>query len=360
MAGQDATGISIQGVTLSYGDVVALDDVTLDVNPGEFVTLLGPSGSGKTTLLMALAGFVMPEHGAIRFGDQEMTRIPPHRRRAGVVFQNYALFPHMDVFANIAYALRIAGRPRAEIRRRVAEALELVQLSGLESRHINELSGGQQQRVALARAIIFHPRVLLMDEPLSALDKNLREQMQIEIRHLHDKLGTTTVSVTHDQREALTMSDRIAVMRRGRILQTGTPKEVYERPATRFVAQFLGGAAFIRVLHDGDGWYLGDRKLHCTVSRDTVGKLLMLRPEKLEVLVGDPSDEWNVLEAVVSEVIYQGDSTLATCTLEDGQPLGVRLPTLARTTMPTPGEKIRLGLAPEDTVLVSDDPVLGP
>ncbi|MEO0764248.1 MAG: ATP-binding cassette domain-containing protein, partial [Pseudomonadota bacterium] len=215
--------------------VHALDSVDLDIRQGEFLTLLGPSGSGKTTLLMVIAGFTRPDSGSLRFGSDEVIRQPPHKRDLGMVFQNYALFPHMSVAGNVAYPLKVRGVGAAEIGPRVEHALETVQLGGFGERRITQLSGGQRQRVALARAIVFEPRILLMDEPLSALDKKLRDHMQIELRHLHEALGMTTVYVTHDQREALTMSDRIAVINHGRLMQLGTPTEIYEAPANRFV-----------------------------------------------------------------------------------------------------------------------------
>jgi putative spermidine/putrescine transport system ATP-binding protein len=234
--------ISIADIRKTYGNYVALDDVTLDIAAGEFLTLLGPSGSGKTTLLMALAGFVRPESGLLAIGGRDVTPLPPNKRNIGVVFQNYALFPHMSVSGNVEYPLRLRGVAKAQARERAEAALARVKLSGFGARDIAALSGGQRQRVALARAIVFEPRVMLMDEPLSALDKNLREHMQFEIRKLHDDLGVTTIYVTHDQREALTMSDRIAVMDAGRIQQIGAPQDVYRRPRNRFVAEFMGEA----------------------------------------------------------------------------------------------------------------------
>src|SRR5262245_40557932 len=203
--------VTIAGLTKSYGSVVALDNSDLDISGGEFVTLLGPSGSGKTTLLMAVAGFIRPNAGSIRFGSTEVIATPPHTRDTGLGFQSYALFPHMSVKQNVGYPLRLRRVPRREIETRIMQALEMVRLAELADRSIDQLSGGQRQRVALARAIVFRPRILLMDEPLSALDKNLREQMQVEIRHLQRQLGITTISVTHDQREAMTMADRVAV-----------------------------------------------------------------------------------------------------------------------------------------------------
>lgn len=237
--------IALEQVRKVYGDYVALDDVDLDVRSGEFLTLLGPSGSGKTTLLMAIAGFVRPDAGVIRIGAADVTRLPVNKRDIGIVFQNYALFPHMSVLGNVEYPLHVRKRPRGETRERARAALARVQLDGYETRDIAALSGGQRQRVALVRAVVFEPQVLLMDEPLSALDKNLREQMQFEIRKLQQELGITTIYVTHDQREALTMSDRIAVMNAGRIEQLDAPQAIYRSPRSRFVADFMGESNII-------------------------------------------------------------------------------------------------------------------
>jgi putative spermidine/putrescine transport system ATP-binding protein len=234
-----ALPIHIQDLTKKYGDMYALDSVNLEVKSGEFLTLLGPSGSGKTTLLMAIAGFDRPNSGSIRFGDEEVILKPPHQRNVGMVFQSYALFPHMSVAENVAFPLKLRGVGAAEAAERVATALKTVQLDGLGDRDIDQLSGGQRQRVALARAFVFRPRILLMDEPLSALDKKLREQMQIELKHLHEQLGVTTVYVTHDQREALTMSDRIVVINHGKLTQIDTPNNIYNHPAMAFVAEFM-------------------------------------------------------------------------------------------------------------------------
>ncbi|PKA44620.1 ABC transporter ATP-binding protein (plasmid) [Rhizobium sullae] len=239
--------IAIGTVRKVFGSYVALNDVSLDVAAGEFLTLLGPSGSGKTTLLMALAGFVRPDSGSLIIGGRDVTRLSPEKREIGIVFQNYALFPHMSVLANVQYPLMLRRVPKAEARERALGALARVKLVGYGERNIAALSGGQRQRVALARAIVFEPRVMLMDEPLSALDKNLREHMQFEIRRLHDDLGVTTIYVTHDQREALTMSDRIAVMDAGEIQQIGKPSEIYHHPTNRFVAEFMGEANILPV-----------------------------------------------------------------------------------------------------------------
>ena len=227
------------------GPVVAVDSVSLDIAPGEFLTLLGPSGSGKTTTLMMLAGFEIPSDGEIYVDDTAIAAIPPYKRNIGMVFQNYALFPHMTVGENIAFPLKMRGLSKSEIARMSKEALELVKLPGYEGRYPRQLSGGQQQRIAVARALVFNPRVLLMDEPLGALDKQLRESLQLEIKSLHDQLGVTIVYVTHDQQEALVMSDRIAVMNNGRIEQIGSPVALYDQPQSRFVASFIGESNFL-------------------------------------------------------------------------------------------------------------------
>jgi putative spermidine/putrescine transport system ATP-binding protein len=286
MPQSDALPISISGVTKRYGDIYALNNVDLEVKSGEFLTLLGPSGSGKTTLLMALAGFTRPDQGSIKFADEEIILLPPHKRDVGMVFQNYALFPHMSVAGNVGFPLKLRKVEQAEIASRVEEALETVQLGGYGERGINQLSGGQKQRVALARAIVFGPRILLMDEPLSALDKKLREHMQIELRHLHEKLGMTTVYVTHDQREALTMSDRIAVINHGRLMQLDEPRQIYERPASKFVADFIGESTFLPVERTGKKVSLAGKTLKVSHLPEGDGELLLLvRPERL-TLVG--------------------------------------------------------------------------
>jgi putative spermidine/putrescine transport system ATP-binding protein len=352
-----ALPISVRRLTKSYGDVRALDEVDLDVRSGEFLTLLGPSGSGKTTLLMVLAGFIRPDHGSLRFGEREVIRLAPHKRDVGMVFQNYALFPHMDVAANVAFPLKLRGVARAEIGRRVAGALETVKLGGYGERRVDQLSGGQRQRVALARAIVFEPRILLMDEPLSALDKQLREHMQIELRHLHETLGMTTVYVTHDQREALTMSDRIAVINGGRIAQLDAPRRIYERPATRFVAEFIGESSFLAVeVADGECRFAG-RPL--TLPEPPAGsgrRQLMIRPERLRLLSEDGDAGANVFEAKVAGLVYQGDSYVLQATLADGSAVSLRgiSSGAALASLPSAGAAIRLGLAPEDTVLLAD------
>ena len=303
--------ITLRAVAKAYGKTLALDHVDLDVHSGEFLTLLGPSGSGKTTLLMVLAGFIRPDQGSLRFGDKEVIRLAPHKRDVGMVFQNYALFPHLDVAANIAFPLKLRGVAAAETAQRVAAVLEMVKLGGFGSRRVHELSGGQRQRVALARAIVFEPRIVLMDEPLSALDKQLREFMQIELRQLHDKLGMTTIYVTHDQREALTMSDRIAVINGGRVQQIDAPRAIYEKPANRFVAEFIGESSFLAVETDGGVCRCAGEPLQvAALPAASQRALLMLRPERVRVGDGERRDGHNVLDARITDIIYQGDTVL--------------------------------------------------
>ncbi len=353
-----ALPITVRGVTKAYGSFRALDTVDLQVHSGEFLTFLGPSGSGKTTLLMVLAGFSRPDAGSVMFGDREVVRLAPHKRDVGMVFQNYALFPHMDVAGNIGYALRMRGVPRREIAGRVEAALEMVQLGGYGGRRIDALSGGQRQRVALARAIVFEPRILLMDEPLSALDKQLREHMQVELRQLHEKLGMTTIYVTHDQREALTMSDRIAVIDKGRIMQLDTPWAIYDAPRNRFVAEFVGESAFLPVTIAGGVARLDGQPIALRPGTEAGDgeRLLMLRPEKLRILDAGtpPEDGTNVLAGTVRRFTYQGDSFLLEVALRCGASVGVRgvTSTARMARVPEPGEGIALGLDRRDAFLL--------
>ncbi|XDA98953.1 ABC transporter ATP-binding protein [Sulfitobacter sp. LCG007] len=354
MTTSDALPITVRNVTKTYGKVHALNDVSLDVKSGEFLTLLGPSGSGKTTLLMVLAGFTRPDFGSLKFGEREVIRTPPHLRDVGMTFQSYALFPHMTVAGNVGYPLRLRKAPRAEIERRVEQALETVQLGGFGDRRINQLSGGQKQRVAVARAIVFEPRILLMDEPLSALDKKLRDQMQIELRQLHEKLGMTTVYVTHDQREALTMSDRIAVVNHGRIMQLDTPRDLYERPANRFVADFIGDSTFLPVSRHGSVVSWGDLPLKYDGALPESAKLmLMIRPERI-VLSDRAREGENTFPATATEVVYQGDSFLLYARLADGSQIALRGAMRGSTAskMPSVGDAVILSLAPADTAII--------
>jgi putative spermidine/putrescine transport system ATP-binding protein len=286
--------------------------VSLDIRPGEFLTLLGPSGSGKTTTLMMIAGFETPDAGEITLDDRPVTALPPHRRNIGVVFQNYALFPHLSVFENIAYPLRVRRVRVAEIRERVRAALAMVRLEGFEARAPHQLSGGQQQRVALARALVFEPAALLMDEPLGALDKRLREHMQLEIKSLHSTLGLTMVYVTHDQTEALVMSDRVAVMHHGRLEQVGAPPDVYERPVNRFVAEFIGESNLLAAtVGAGRSAALledGTRIAASGLGRFAEGEhvWLVVRPEK--IVMRRTVAGANPLPGKIDEVNFFGDT----------------------------------------------------
>jgi len=353
----EALPITVRDVTKTYGRVHALDGVSLDVKSGEFLTLLGPSGSGKTTLLMVLAGFTRPDRGSLKFGADEMIRTPPHLRGVGMVFQNYALFPHMTVAGNVGYPLRLRNVPKAEARDRIDRVLELVQLGGYGNRGIDQLSGGQKQRVALARSIVFEPRILLMDEPLSALDKKLRDRMQIELRHLHEKLGMTTVYVTHDQREALTMSDRIAVVNDGRIMQLAEPQHLYDRPENKFVADFIGDSSFLPVTRDQTGIRFRDMALQMDGTVPQADSLLlMVRPERVRLLNGEVPEDTNVFDATVTELVYQGESYLLYARIADGSEIAVRGAIREGTfsNLPCAGDAVKLGLHRADTVVIAD------
>jgi putative spermidine/putrescine transport system ATP-binding protein len=347
--------IRIENVSKSYGSFLALENVSIDIGSGEFLTLLGPSGSGKTTLLMVLAGFTRASSGRVLVAGDDMTRVPPHKRDFGMVFQNYALFPHMTVFGNVAYPLRLRGLSKAEITTRVERALDLVQLGNLAKRGIEELSGGQKQRIALARAIVFEPRVLLMDEPLSALDKNLREQMQIEIRALHENLGITTVYVTHDQREALTMSDRVVVIDAGRISQIDTPRTIYERPANAFVADFIGESSLLPVQTMNGGFAFAGEMLK-TDHAPQNGCFLVVRPEKMEFYEPGMEAEHNLFRGTLKNVVYQGETLLAQIALADGRTISLRRSTrreiMAR--IPEQGAEMTVALHRYDTVIVPE------
>ena len=354
----NALNISIKSITKTYGDFHALNDVNLEVNSGEFLTLLGPSGSGKTTLLMVLAGFTRPDYGSVKFGEEEVILKPPHLREIGMVFQNYALFPHMNVEDNIGYPQKLRGVSKSETKLNVDEALNIVKLDGLGKRRVGELSGGQKQRVALARAIVFKPKILLMDEPLSALDKKLREEMQIELRQLHDSLNITTVYVTHDQKEALTMSDRIAVINDGQLMQLDTPNEIYKRPNNAFIADFIGESSLLSVKVQGGAAYLGASEICANQTPDRDGDyLLMVRPEKL-FLAERTEKDTNFFDGLVEESIFQGESQLMVIKLDPeiygGQELRMRLPNGSETmqSLPKTGEKISVGLRFADSFLV--------
>ena len=286
----NARSLTLRNVNKSYdGRHMAADNVSLDIKAGEFVSFLGPSGSGKTTTLMMIAGFQHPTGGEIRLGERAIDNLPPHKRNIGMVFQNYALFPHMTIADNVAFPLRMRGVDKAEKERRAREALAKVGLQGLEKRVPSALSGGQQQRVALARALVFEPDIILLDEPLGALDKALREHMQVELKRIHRDLGVTMVYVTHDQTEAMTMSDRIAVFNQGRIEQVGTPNEIYFTPKTRFVASFIGDSNIIAASSLGGGRFespVGVVETRATDAGRNSKADLLLRPEMIRLASG--------------------------------------------------------------------------
>jgi spermidine/putrescine ABC transporter ATP-binding subunit len=314
------SGIRLENVFKAYGDATVVRDLSLTIPQGEFFTLLGPSGSGKTTTLSIIAGFTMADRGRVFINGRDATRAEPRERGLGMVFQNYAIFPHLNVFENVAFPLTVKKVPKVEIAKRVADALEMVKLTGFERRYARQLSGGQQQRVALARAIVAHPPIVLMDEPLGALDKNLRYHMQMEIKEISTRLGMTVVYVTHDQEEALTMSDRIAIMNGGVIAQMGPPREVYERPQSAFVAKFLGEANLIRVERQS-GCLVGPGSLPVRAGEDN-GSLqkgqLFLRPEKVTLCDPGTGEAGCTLRGKVHQVAFLGNVIRFEVELEDG------------------------------------------
>ena len=309
--------ISFKQVSKQFGTVTAVNRASFDIHRGEFFSLLGPSGCGKTTLLRIVAGFEIPTEGEVLIDDQPMSSIPPNRRPVNMVFQNYAIFPHLDVRANIAFGMRKSGLSKTDLNRRIDEVLELIKLPGYGSRGSDELSGGQRQRVALARALIKQPKVLLLDEPLGALDKKLREQMQIELRQLQQQLGITFVFVTHDQEEALTLSDRIAVMSEGEVIEIATPAELYESPGSRFVADFIGSMNFFegRIVDAKDGIttvtseHLGTIQASQVENNFSSGSpvWIAIRPEKLQPRFESPDPQADYIEGRMGPSAYLGD-----------------------------------------------------
>jgi putative spermidine/putrescine transport system ATP-binding protein len=331
-----AAEIGAEGIGKMFGRFAALSDVTLTIGRGEFLTLLGPSGSGKTTFLMLLAGFEAPSAGRLTLDGRDMTGIPPEARGFGMVFQGYALFPHMTAEENIAFPLKVQRRPAAEVRRRVAEMIELTGLGGHGHKRPAGLSGGQQQRVALARALAYEPPVLLLDEPFSALDKNLRGQMQEEVRRLHRELGTTFVFVTHDQSEALALSSRVAIFERGRLQQVAPPREAYERPANRFVAEFLGEINILPVEGADGAARIEGRPVRLPAGS---GRAFAIRPEYMGLALAEPA-EGNALPARLCDLTYQGAETRLSLTTAGGVPLVLRLPTAALPAGLAPGAAV--------------------
>lgn len=352
--------VDIRAVTKTYGTFTALDDVSLRIEPGQFMTFLGPSGSGKTTTLNVIAGFTDLTAGEILIGDRSVGKLPAHKRNVGVVFQHYALFPHMTVAANVAYPLKLRRVPQAERNRRVADTLEMVRLTDFAHRYPAELSGGQQQRVALARAMVFDPPLLLMDEPLGALDKKLREWLQLEIKRIHRELGTTFVYVTHDQEEALALSDRIAVFNKGRIEQVGSGRDLYDRPETLFVGRFIGESTVLRGPHELRGGETALRIGEEWVSHPgrPVGsgrQALLVRPEKIALRRPGTGTEdgLNTLPGRISEAIYLGSGVKYEVTLADGSRAVARVP-LSDEPLAL-GESVIVGWQKQDARLLPDD-----
>jgi spermidine/putrescine ABC transporter ATP-binding subunit len=353
--------VSLTGLEKNYGGVGAVRGVSLEVGAGEFLTLLGPSGSGKTSTLMMIAGFETPSAGDIKVDGKSVVGVSPHKRNIGMVFQNYALFPHLTVADNIGFPLKQRGIGKAERARMVGQALELVHLPGYGKRYPRQLSGGQQQRVALARAIVFQPRLLLMDEPLGALDKQLRESMQLEMRRLHAELGITFVYVTHDQEEALTMSDRIAVMNDGRIAQLDRPEALYDRPSSRFVASFLGESNFLPgIVHGFQGEDIvvaacGGAMVRAVAScRPSQGDsvLLTMRPERMRFADSIPCQGLNRLNATVTEAVFAGERCRYLLQAPDGTPMVLKEPSGAAVRRRSVGEMTEVAWSAADTVVV--------
>ncbi len=348
--------VKFAGVQKTYdGNTLVVRDLNLDIQSGEFLSLLGPSGSGKTTTLMMLAGFESPTAGEIFLAGRPITKTPPHKRNFGMVFQNYALFPHMSVADNVAYPLRVRKLGKSEREAKVKRALGMVQMGGMGARYPGQLSGGQQQRVALARALVFDPQLVLMDEPLGALDKQLREHMQIELKALHRQLGLTFVYVTHDQSEALTMSDRVAVFHDGAIQQIDAVTRLYETPANRFVAGFVGDNTVV----DGTVFAVNGSQcelrlacgsalsgLNVNAASNSNAVQACIRPERIGVHLGDAKPADNSLPAMVGDVIYFGDHLRLRCTLKGQLDATVKIP-LSSNAIPQPGQTVWLHLPPE-------------
>ena len=356
--------VQLRDVTKRFGSLVAVDRVSLDIAKGEFFSLLGPSGCGKTTTLRMIGGFEQPDEGEIRLGGVNVAGLPPHRRDVNTVFQSYALFPHLDVFDNVAYGLRRKKAPKTQIPGRVGKILEIVDLPGFERRKVSQLSGGQQQRVALARALVNQPQVLLLDEPLGALDLKLRKQMQVELKLIQHEVGVTFIYVTHDQEEAMTMSDRIAVMRDGRIEQIGAPEDVYELPATEFVAGFLGASNLLDgTVGDGDGPFRtivleSGEKVRVPAERvdGTRGNVRVgIRPEKIHIRGGEAgAGSDNAIEATVKVSTFVGVSNVYTVETRTRQRLQVFAQNLGTSEdrPPAAGDTVVLTWHPEHTFVV--------
>lgn len=350
---RDAPLLSVSRVSKRFGAVTALDDVSLDVGAGEFFALLGPSGCGKTTLMRCIAGFETPDSGRVTLNGADLAGEPPHRRPVNMMFQSYALFPHLNVFDNIAFGLRRKGEAPAAIKTRVAQLLEMVQLSDFGARKIGELSGGQKQRVALARALAPRPALLLLDEPLAALDRKLRENTQFQLKEIQRKTQTSFVIVTHDQDEALALADRIAVMRAGRVEQIGSPVDIYERPATRFIAGFVGETNMIegRIAREDGVWLVapfGRVALAGGALADGARATLSLRPERIGVM-----RDGDGVSGVVEDFVFRGENTLLRVRVAGDVTLRVCVTHGGRFSI---GEAVRLVIAPDAGVVFAEAP----
>jgi putative spermidine/putrescine transport system ATP-binding protein len=347
--------LEIDRVTKRYGDVYAVRDFTLDVADGEFVVFLGPSGCGKTTTLRVVAGFAEPTSGAVRLGERDITSLPPWKRNAGLVFQSYALFPHLTVAQNIAFGLEMRKVQASEMSSRVAEVLRLVRLEHLGERLPRQLSGGQQQRVALARALVFRPDVLLLDEPLSNLDAKLRQEVRVEIRELQKRLGLTTVMVTHDQEEALTMADRLVVMNDGAVRQVGTQEDLYERPTDRFVAGFVGRSTFIEGRIESPGRFRSEGGLALACNGAATGPAtLALRPERILVAREPQAGMDNDLPGVVEFVSYLGATIDMHVRISPRERVVVQIPNRAGGLTPTVGGQVHVAWPAANGIVFSE------
>jgi putative spermidine/putrescine transport system ATP-binding protein len=366
---EQGAGLTIEGVTKRYASVTALHPISIAIKAGEFFSLIGPSGSGKSTLLGCIAGFIPPTAGRILINGRDIVDIPPYRRNIGMVFQNYALFPHLSVFENVAFGLRLRKLSNADVTQRTQRMLDIIRLSGMGDRRISELSGGQQQRVALARAAVYDPPILLMDEPLGALDKNLREEMQYEIRTFHAKIAATIVYVTHDQEEAAAMSDRIAIMKDGEIVQHGRPRDLYEHPCNVFVASFLGDANILKVeaarpsagnlmrLDLGQGLAIEAPK---EAGFDAAGsrRYVCVRPESISLSAPEAVNGTagqNVLPGIVTDVIYTAGTIRCRIKLTDDAVVTARLPFKRHASFFSAGDKVSVHWALSDTLLIPEE-----
>jgi putative spermidine/putrescine transport system ATP-binding protein len=361
--------LRLVGVEKRYGEITALHPIDLDVAPGEFFSLIGPSGSGKTTLLGTVAGFTPPTSGRIEVNGEDVASLPPYRRNIGMVFQNYALFPHMTIFENVAFPLRLRKLPSAEVVERVERILATVRLPDVASRQPSQLSGGQQQRIALARAAVYDPRILLMDEPLGALDKNLREEMQFEIKAFHRQIEATIVYVTHDQDEATAMSDRIAIMNHGRIVQCGAPRDLYEHPRNAFVASFLGSANLFEIADDsaaGPGPLTvrigSGQTLKAIAGKDVASTatshVACVRPEAIRIApagAADAGEDGNAMDGRVTDAVYTAGTFRYQVDVGAGRIVTIRLPTIRGTPMLEREQAVTLAWPASATLIIPKD-----